>query len=304
MLHQLVVEQVALVERDQPGLLFQPRAVIFQLAIDDAHRLDRIVAVRVDQMDQHLAALDMAEEAVADACAFRRALDQPGNIGEHEFAVAVPHHAQLRAQRRERIVAHLGMRIGHLVDKGGLARIGQADQPRIGHQLQPQPYPHFLARPARPVLTRGAVGAGGIAQVPAPAIAAAQQRDTLARMGEIGEHVLLVLGQDLRAHRHLDHQIVAARAGAVAAHAAGAALRLEMLGIAKVDQRIEAADRFEDDVATLAAIAAIGAAIFDIFFAAEGHRALSAGTRANENLGLIEKMHGRAPNGKRRETPE
>ena len=45
-----------------------------------------MLAGAVDQMEQHAAALDMAEEAVAEAGAFVRALDQAGNVGEHEFA--------------------------------------------------------------------------------------------------------------------------------------------------------------------------------------------------------------------------
>ena len=40
----------------------------------------------VDQMQQHAAAFDMAEEAVAEARAFMRALDQSRNVGQHEFA--------------------------------------------------------------------------------------------------------------------------------------------------------------------------------------------------------------------------
>ena len=44
---------------------------------------------RVDQMQQHGAALDVAEEAVAEARAFVRALDQAGNVGEHELAALV-----------------------------------------------------------------------------------------------------------------------------------------------------------------------------------------------------------------------
>ena len=55
--------------------------------------------------------------------------------------------------------------------------------------------------------------------------------------------------------------------------AALAARRAEMLGVAKVDQRIEAGHRFEDDVAALAAIAAVGAAIFHELFAPEADRA-------------------------------
>ena len=56
---------------------------------------------------------------------------------------------------------------------------------------------------------------------------------------------------------------LAAGAGLVAAGAALAARRPEMLGVAEVDQGVEALDRLEDDVAALAAVAAVGAAIFD-----------------------------------------
>jgi hypothetical protein len=52
-----------------------------------------------------------------------------------------------------------------------------------------------------------------------------------------------------------------------------------MLGVAEVDQRIEAGDGFEDDVAALAAIAAIGAAIFDEF----SRRKLTAPGRPRRN---------------------
>ena len=87
-------------------------------------------------------------------------------------------------------------------------------------------------------------------------------------------------------------QIVAARAGAVRARAAVAARRAEMLGVAKVDQRVEAGDRLEDDVAALAAVAAVGAAIFDELLAPEADGAGAAGAGADEDLGLVEEMHG------------
>ncbi len=41
---------------------------------------------RVDQMQQNTAALDVAEEAVAEPDAFVRAFDQSRNIREHELA--------------------------------------------------------------------------------------------------------------------------------------------------------------------------------------------------------------------------
>ena len=61
------------------------------------------------------------------------------------------------------------------------------------------------------------------------AIAAAQHGMALSGMGKIGEHLFAAIIQNLCADGNLDNQIFAACAGAVFAHAAGAAFRLEML---------------------------------------------------------------------------
>src|SRR3546814_9237818 len=115
--------------------------------------------------------------------------------------------------------------------------------------------------------------------------------EPFAFLGQIGEQAaILVVIEDLRADGNVDHEVGAARAGAVAARAGGAALRLEMLGVAEVDQRVEAGDGFEDDVAALAAVAAVGAAIFDIFLAPERHGAGAAVAGLDENLGLVEEV--------------
>ena len=58
-------------------------------------------------MQQHAAALDMAEEAVAEARAFVRALDQAGNVGEHEVDAADAHDAEVGVERGERIIGDL-----------------------------------------------------------------------------------------------------------------------------------------------------------------------------------------------------
>ena len=64
-----------------------------------------------------------------------------------------------------------------------------------------------------------------------------------------------------------------------------------MLGVAEVDQGIEARHCLEDDVAALAAVAAVGPAELDELLAPEADRARAAGAGADENLRLVEEMH-------------
>jgi hypothetical protein len=141
------------------------------------------------------------------------------------------------------------------------------------------------------VLARGTVGRRLVAGIAAPAHAAFQQHDALPFICEIGENRFLVLGQDLRADRHFYHQVVRALAGAVLAHAVTAALRLEVLCVAKIDQGVEAGNRLEHDVPALAAVAAVRTAILDEFLSPEADRAGAAGAGLHVDLGLVEKMH-------------
>ena len=54
-------------------------------------------------------ALQVAEELVPEARTLGRALDEAGDVGDHERAALVhAHHAQVGVQRREGIVGHLG----------------------------------------------------------------------------------------------------------------------------------------------------------------------------------------------------
>ncbi len=177
--------------------------------------------------------------------------------------------------------------------KVDLPALGIPTKACIGQQLQPQPDIHFFIGPARPMLGRRAVGRGLVRRIPTPAIAAFQEHDSLADFGQVKQQrALFIVREHLRANRQLDDKVFAISAVPVTPHALNAALCLEMLGIAEVDQGIEASDGFKNDVAALAAIAAIGTAILDIFLAPETDRPRPARTGANENFGLVEKMHG------------
>ena len=108
------------------------------------------------------------------------------------------------------------------------------------------------------------------------AIAPAGEEGALAGFGQIGDQGCAIFFVDLRADRHLEHGVGAARAVAVLAHAAAAVLRLEVLLVAIVDERVEALDRLRDHVTALAAITAVGPAEFDELLAAERDAAVAA----------------------------
>ena len=74
-----------------------------------------------------------------------RALDQAGNIRQHEFAAVDIDHAKLRMQRGEGIVGDLRFGCADDREEGRLAGIGQADQACIRDQFQPQPDPALFA---------------------------------------------------------------------------------------------------------------------------------------------------------------
>src|SRR5205085_9109067 len=109
---------------------------------------------------------------------------------------------------------------------------------------------------------------------------------------EIGQHGVLVVFENLRADRHLQHDVLGIGAVAVLAHAVDARPRLEVLGIAVVDQGVEAVDRLDHDVAAAAAIAAAWAAVLDELLAPERDAAVAAVAGADIDLGLVEEFHG------------
>src|SRR3546814_6172132 len=61
---QLVVERVDLVQRDDHRLVDQVGAIGFEFVADDAVAGGDILVIRIDEVEQHAAAFDMAEEAV------------------------------------------------------------------------------------------------------------------------------------------------------------------------------------------------------------------------------------------------
>ena len=267
-------------------------AVIGEFAADRPIGADDVILGPIDQMEDHCAALDMAKEAGAEPGAFAGPLDQPRQVREHELCIIEPHHPELGMQCGERVVGDFRPGVRQAGKQRRFASIGQADETGIGDQFQPQPDPQLLAGPPRIGAARRLVGRALEMCVAEAAIAAAQQHDTLARAGEIGKHGFLVVLHDLRPDRHPQHEVATLGAGAVSPGASTPVLRPEMLPVTVIDQRVEIIESMENDVAALAALAAIGSAEFDEFLAAEAHRAPPAITALQVDLALVEEFHG------------
>ena len=242
-------------------------------------------------MKQHTAALDMAKEPVAKAGALMRTFDQPGNVGHHEFTFIHADHTQIGMKRGERVIGDFRPRRRHRGKESGFAGIRHAEQSGIGDQLQPQPDPHFLSGLAGLRFARGAVRRGfekGVALAAGPALG---KDEFLAFLGQVGKHGFLVLRQNLCADGKFQRDMVAGRAESVTARAGPARLRLEMLLVSVVDQRIQTGYRARDHIAAAAAIAAVGPAERHMRLAPETDGARAAMSRSDKDLGLIQKLH-------------
>src|SRR3984957_15616519 len=224
-----------------------------------------------------------------------RALDQAGYVGEDEVAPVDPDHAETWMEGGERIVRDFGLGGGDGGEERRFARVRQADETRVGDKLQPQNKRALDALETRIGAPWRAVGRGGEMEVAEAAVAALGHHDALARLGHVGEHRAALLIEDLRPDRHFQNRVGAAAASAIATHAVHAGLGLEMLLVAKVDERVEAVGAFDHDVAAAPAVAAIGAAELDEFLAPERDRARAAVARANVDARLIKKLHSEQP---------
>jgi hypothetical protein len=138
---------VDLVERDYPWPVRQVSAgsglVGGEFRLDHVQVGDRLAARlpgrargTVQHMNQHRAALYVAQEVQAQAPAPARPRDEARHVSYHELGLAGLDHAQVRGERGEGVVADLGPGGRHGSDQRRLARVGVADEAGVGHGLQ------------------------------------------------------------------------------------------------------------------------------------------------------------------------
>ena len=200
-------------------------------------------------MQQNLVALDVAEEARAEPGAFAGALDQARDVGEHEVDVAGAHDAEVWMQRRERIVGDLRLGGAHRCQERRLAGVGQADDAASAISFSRSQM--VSSSPGWPGLAwRGAWLVDDLkCALPKPPLPPLAKQRAIAGLRPDRRAASPGPRRDLRARRHLDHAVLAVGAGAVLAHAVAAALGLEVLVVAVVDQRVEIVDACDPHVA-------------------------------------------------------
>ena len=100
---------------------------------------------RINKMDEEARALDVLQEADAEAGTLMRAFDEAGKIGDDEgaaefgavaagAAVGVD-DAEIRFERGERIVGDFGARGGDDGDERGFSCVGKTDEADIGEKF-------------------------------------------------------------------------------------------------------------------------------------------------------------------------
>ncbi len=234
----------------------------------------------------------MAQKLVAQTCAFRCAFNQTGNIGNHKALLRRDaHHAQIGVQGGERVVGNFGARIRHRRNKRRFSGVGHTEQTDIGQHLQLELQVFFVARPTGGFLARRAVDRALKTQVAKATIAAFGNGDDFAGFEQLVQHFAGFSIGDDGADGHFQRDVATGRAKHIGAHAVLAALGLVAARVAVVHQRVQVDVCHGKYVTTAAAIAAVGAAKFLVFFVPERHATIAAIPGGNVYIGFVNEFH-------------
>jgi len=121
--------------------------------------------------------------------------------------------------------------------------------------------------------------------------AAAGRDEGLSRRGQIRKNLAGFKILHQRSGRYDNFKILRAAAGAVVARAVPAVFSDLMLTIFQIQQGVVRLGRPEDDVAALAAVAAVRTAFGDELLPPETHAARAAVSAPDEYLGFVNKFH-------------
>ena len=281
------VGQVHLGDDQELGPVGQGGAVMLQLLADRpiiGHGVGPVDRGRVDQVDEEPGPFDVAEEFVAQAVAFVGPLDEAGDVGHDEGPIGSGvDRPQVGVLGREGVVGDLGMGARDPRQQGRFARVGQAHEPDVGDDLQLEGDPPLLARDAFFVLSGGAIGARLEEGVAVSASPSAGDDHRITRPLHVAEHVAAVAVADDGPRGDLDDEVLGPSTGAVRALAVLAPVGLEVTLGRQVGEVGEPLDGAHDDVAAIAAVAAVRPAPGYVLLAPEADATVAAVAPSDEN---------------------
>ena len=183
-----------------------------ELVADDVVVPARVAGGAVDDLEQDPGPLDVAQERVTQARTRRRALDQPGHVGDRRPPAVVDaqvHDAQVGLERGERVGRDLRLGGGEGREQRRLAGVGQAHEADVGDQPQLEVDRALLARLAALGVRGRLVGRGLEVRVAEAAATAARDHDLLADGDEVRDQGARRVVEHARAGRDGEEQVLA-----------------------------------------------------------------------------------------------
>ena len=113
----------------------------------------------------------------------------------------------------------------------------------------------------------------------------------LTRIGQITEQLARIHIVHNRPARNPDLEVIAGFAGLVSSGTTLTAFCLEFAADAKIRQRVERRIRNKVDTSSIAAVATVGPASFNVFFTAKAKATVTTVARENANRCFIDEFH-------------
>ena len=233
----------------------------------------------------------MPQKPEAEPLPLSRPLNNSRNVRHHKRPpVPVRHHAQIRPQRRERIVRNLWLGRTDDAQERRLAGIRKSHESHVGEQLEFENLPFFPSVLAGLGVTGGLVGRGFEMVVAEPPASARGDNDLLAVLGDFDLHLPRLGIANHRPQRHLDQFVSAIGAVLVLAGSALAGSRNHMFPVLQMQQRPKLRIPPHNHVSAPATIAAIRPAFGVVFAPVKVSRSWTALPRAAANLDVVDEI--------------
>ena len=233
----------------------------------------------------------MGEEFVAEADTLARPLEEAGHVRNSQLPpVRSLDRSEDGRDRREGIVRDLRLGVRDPSEKRGLACVREAQERRVGEQLQAQLEARLLADGAQLGEPRRLVSGRGEAAIARTAVSAVRCNEPRARVREVGEQPPLLV-EHLGPHGYAECDVLAVGPTLVRPLPVPPPRRLEARLPVEEAEISEIRVGQEDDVPAVAAVAAVRAALRHELLPPEAERPVAAAPAPDADPRAVEE-HG------------